>query len=270
MWRFIKAYRRTLAAALVVLVPATMISMGRSSCGMIDGTVRGGQSVAHGGVGWVGGWWEWAWRSEAQLTNEQLRAKVNRLREEKSRLIGVLQENARLRRLLDFKQRRDELSLVAAEVIGRDVSPFFRVMAIEIRVSGEVEPQMPVVVNGGVVGQIESVSDGMAQVLLVSDPRSRIDAVSQRNRAHGVVRGLGNSRHYRAEISYLHRDDRVREGDMMVTSGMGGVFPSELPIGKVSSVEMAQNGLFQRATVRPAVDVGRLEEVFVVTGRESE
>lgn len=270
MWRLIKAYRRTLAAALVVVVPLAMIGLGQSSCTPATQVVRAGQSVTHDASDWIGGWWNWVWRDDAEVRNQKLQARIDRLREEKSRLIGVLQENARLRKLLGFKRRHDELELVPAEVIGREVSPFFRVMSIEIRAEGDVQPQMPVVVSGGVVGQIRSVAGGTAEVLLVSDPRSRIDAVSQRNRAHGVVRGLGNSKNYLAEISYLKPEDDVRKGDVMVTSGMGGVFPSELLIGEVEDVEMSQGGLFQRARLQPAVDVGRIEEVFVVTERRAE
>lgn len=272
MWRFLKAYRRTLGAALVVLVPVTMIGLGQSNCRVGNQAVRGGQSVTAGAIGWVGGWWNWMWEGDLEAENQRLRRQIDRLREEKSRLIGVLQENARLRRLLEFERRRDKLEMVPARVVGREVSPFFRVMSLRLKpeVEATIEPQMPVVVTGGVVGQIQSVTGRTAEVLLISDPRSRIDAVSQRNRAHGVVRGLGNDDNYLAEVGYLRRDDRVKQGDVMVTSGMGGVFPSELLLGTIREVKSTSTGTVQRAEMEPAVDVGKIEEVFIITGRLSQ
>lgn len=198
---------------------------------------------------------------------EALERENARLREENARLIGILQENMRLRELVGFKTRHPEFELVPARVVSRDISPFFRVLRVQIKPASPVQERMPVVVAGGVVGQVHEVFDDYAEVVLVSDPRSRIDVVSQRNRAQGVVQGLGHERDYQAKIAYLDEKDEVRGGDVMVTSGMGGVFPPELIIGTISQVTPDERGLFQRAILQPAVDLSRLQEVFVVTGR---
>ncbi len=197
----------------------------------------------------------------------RLRAENAILREEKARLIGVLQENERLRKMVGFKQSHPEYTLVPARVISQDTSPFFRVISIEIKAPEGVKLKVrqPVLVAGGVVGQVHEVLDGHAQVLLLSDPRSQIDVISQRNRAHGIVSGLGHERDYEAKVSYLSEKDQVREGDVMVTSGMGGGFPPELIVGEVLSVQPDERGLFQKVTVAPAVDLSRVSEVFVLT-----
>lgn len=193
------------------------------------------------------------------------------LREEKARLIGVLQENERLRRLVGFKQSHPEYQLLPARVIARDTSPYFRVFSIRLaRSEGDnLAPRQPVVVAGGVVGQIHEVHDDYAQVVLLSDPRSRIDVISQRNRAHGIAFGLGHERDYTASISYLSEKDSVREGDVMVTSGLGGTFPPELIVGEVIAVSPDERGLFQQVVISPAVDLSRVEEVFVITGSQT-
>jgi len=209
-------------------------------------------------------------KSDLEQENEQLRKDVARLREEKTRLIGVLQENERLRRIVDLKTKRPEFKLVPARVISRDTSPYFRVLHIRIAVDPEtpIQPRMPVLVAEGLVGQIHRVFDKYAEVIIVSDPRHRVDAVAQRTRAQAIVEGLGHEHDYFAKLAYLRDIDEVRVGDLIVTSGMGEHMPRELVIGSVSSVQLAERGLFQEAQISPAVDFSRLEEVFVLVGVE--
>src|SRR5690554_6379467 len=185
--------------------------------------------------------------------NKQLREEVAKLREEKSRLIGVHQETARLRDEVGFRKKHPECALSTARVIGRDITPYFRVLRLKLEANAELKPRQAVVVAGGVVGEIHEVYGNYADVIIVSDPRSRIDAVSQRNRAPGIVMGLGHESDYLAEVSYLNQKDLVRPGDVMVTGGKGGVFPRELVIGTVSAVKSARRGLFQEVRLEPAV-----------------
>jgi rod shape-determining protein MreC len=275
MFERLRSQRHVLVLLALVALPLATIALSSNdgSIGRDTGTLGG---FARRGLGWVqtgqhrlfagiGQFWSRWTTADLERENHRLEQKVARLREEKSRLIGVLQENARLRELLGFKKRHPEYDLASAEVVGRNVSSYFRVLTLKLRSQADLEAGMPVVVAQGVVGQIHRTYGSFAEVVIVSDPRSRIDAVSQRNRAHGIVEGLGHERSYRAEIAYLRRRDRVREGDVMVTSGMGGVFPPELIIGTVERIESRERGLFQKATLQPAVDFSRLEEVFVMT-----
>ncbi len=269
-----RSLRHLLAAGMLLAVPLGMIAVGGGEAGPGEPSAPGGW--VRSGLGWVafaeyralgtvGEVWERLVGGDLAEKNRRLREKVARLREDKSRLIGVLQENARLRELVGFKERHRDYELEAAEVVGRDTTPYFRVLTLKLESEANLEPRMPVVVAGGVVGQIRRTYGSFAEVVVVSDPRSRIDAISQRNRAQGVIRGLGHEDDYLAKVSYLRREDEVREGDVMVTSGMGEVFPPELIIGEIESVRGKERGLFQEALVEPAVDFSRLEEVFVIT-----
>lgn len=200
------------------------------------------------------------------LKTRDLQAQIDQLQEDKTRLIGVLQENERLRSLLQLHHRRPDLEMVWAQVIARDVSPYFRVLRIRLRSDKPhlVKPMMPVIVQAGVVGTISRVDGDTAEVLLASDPRSHIDVVSQRNRARGMAEGLGHSADYRARVSYVSSEDMVRPGDLFVTSGMGGVFPQNIQVGRVVRVDSRTVGLFQEVEIEPTVDVSRLEEVVIV------
>lgn len=201
--------------------------------------------------------------------NERMRAELNRLREEHARLVGVMQENARLRSLVGFREAHPALELVAARVVAQETSPYFRVSSIRLEVDDpRVVAGMPVVASAGVVGHVSERSGRNAQVLLACDPRSSIDILVQRNRARGVLVGLGHSNDYSSRIAYLLRRDEVVEGDFVVTSGMGGRFPPDLPVGRIADVSRREYGLFQEVIVEPAVDVSRLEEVYVVISEQ--
>jgi rod shape-determining protein MreC len=278
MLDFFASHRRKLVALLLVLLPVGALGLrddpgvGTDDSPTVVEWARGGThwtvAAAHGSLAWIGEFWTSITSGGSAEEIEQLEDKVARLQEEKSRLIGVLQENARLRELVGFKERHPEFELVPARVIGRDITPYFRVIKLRLKSSEKLTPRMPVVVADGVVGQVHEVHGHYADVIIVSDPRSRIDAVNQRNRAPGIVEGLGHERDYLARIAYLSQKDEVREGDLMVTGGMDGVFPKELVIGRVTSVEESKRGLFQKVRLEPSVDFSRLDEVFVITGVE--
>ncbi|AWV89047.1 rod shape-determining protein MreC [Bradymonas sediminis] len=278
MYQLINLHRAKFAAFLLVVLPLVMVATGdpvgvgkepaSKPVQVLHSGVAWSEAGAYRSLAWFGGAWGRLTSGDLAEENEQLRAEVAKLREEKSRLIGVLQENARLREEVGFQKKHPEFELSAAKVIGRDITPYFRVLRLKIESGAELKPRQAVVVAGGVVGQIHEVYGNYADVIIVSDPRSRIDAVSQRNRAPGVVMGLGHESDYLAEVAYLNQKDLVRPGDVMVTGGKGGVFPRELVIGTVSAVKSSRRGLFQEVRLRPAVDFSRLEEVFIITGRK--
>jgi len=195
-----------------------------------------------------------------------LRTENARLRLESRRLAALAAENARLREMLGFRDRaRRHSHLLPTRVVGKSTSPFFRVVRIELDVGSRlVNVGQPVVTTYGVIGQVSRVFSSYADVQLVADSRSAVDVVVQRNRARGILKGLGSSDHYRCKIEYLLRTDEVAEGDVVVTSGMGGRYPKDLRIGVVSEVSRKQYGLYQQVEVTPSVDFSRLEEAFVV------
>ncbi|MFT4703555.1 MAG: rod shape-determining protein MreC [Bradymonadia bacterium] len=226
------------------------------------------QGVANQSLGGIGDWWSrYVDVVGVAEENERLRGELNRLRDENTRLLGVMQENARLRAMLGFEESHPQLELVPARVVGVDTSPFFRVVSIQLRNrDGRLELGMPVVSSAGVVGHISELAGRDAIVTLAVDPRSSVDVLLQRNRARGVLKGLGHEADYQASISYLLRRDRARPGDLVVTSGMGGRFPPDLLVGRVLGIDNATAGMFQSVVVEPAVDFSRLEEVYVIVG----
>ena len=168
-------------------------------------------------------------------------------------------ENARLRLLLDFKEAQ-EMATLPARVIAEDASSWFRTVMIDKGSEHGVTEGLPVVVAEGVVGRVVRSSPRFSRVLLITDASSAVASLLQDNRARGVCRGQGEQ----LVFDFVLRQEEVKIGDRVVTSGMGGVFPKGLVVGRVESVDRQEFGLFQSIEVTPAVDFSHLEEVLVL------
>jgi len=209
-------------------------------------------------------WTDYIYLVHLQGENDKLRKENRVLRANNKILATWARRGRRLARLLKFKQQ-SPAEMLAAKVIGRSVSPYFRVLRLKIdRGKTTVRPGMPVVVPEGVVGRIHRVFGSYSDVMLSVDPSSRIDVVDQRTGARGILRGAGNDKRYVAQIEYLLRQDEIKKGDVMVTSGMGRKFPKDLPVGTVVKILKKSYGLYQRVLVRPSVDFSKLDRVMVV------
>lgn len=212
--------------------------------------------------------WMGRYRRLADLEEENriLRVTIEGLKAERLRSVEESAANKRLRALLGFKERAG-LPSVAAEVIGEDLGAESRTLLIDKGRHDGIHRNAAVVTEAGVVGKVAELGDVTSRVLLLVDHRSAVDGLVQRTRAKTVVRGSGLPQ---ASLDYLERREDVRAGDLVVTSGYGGIFPKGLRIGTVEHVEAAPFGLFQKAELKPAVEFGRLEEVLVLTSLDRE
>ncbi|HKX19096.1 MAG TPA: rod shape-determining protein MreC [bacterium] len=190
--------------------------------------------------------------------NQRLSAEVARLREENARLRPGAQENTRLRTLLGFKQQLPYRSL-AARIIGRDPSQWFSTVLVDRGASEGVMRDDAVITSDGVVGHVIETAGSWARVLLVGDPRSAVSVVLDRSREVGVVVGQGQTD---LKVTYLSREADVKAGDLVLTSGLGPIYPKGLPVGTVVSV--SRTTMFQDAVVHPTSDLGHLEDVLIV------
>lgn len=202
-------------------------------------------------------------------------------------LLGVRAENRRLSRRiaeiesenLQFREAlvssghlgrvasmRDEIEIpmLPAEVVGLDVAPWFRSVLVDRGEDHGVQPGHPVITHDGVVGVVTATSSHAAKTMLLLDRQSAVDALVQRSRARGVVRGIGRDR---LEFEFVVRDADVVEGDEVVTSGLGGIYPKGLQLGRVTELRDAGGRLTRIAVIEPAVDLGQLEQVFVMMRR---
>jgi rod shape-determining protein MreC len=194
---------------------------------------------------------------EAQVCRGQLaeaRAEVNSLTEAKA-------ENQRLKDTLGYVEATQSQG-VLARVIGLNASVQFRSFRIDRGEDDGVRVGMPVVTAEGVVGQVVRAVGSSADVMVMTDPQSRIGALVQRSRVRGTVAGAGDGQ--KMLLDYVRREDDLTDDDVVVTAGTDGVFPRGLVIGKVKGVSRPTVGMFLVGQVMPVVDLGRVEEVLVL------
>ena len=202
---------------------------------------------------------------EMALANQQMAAELTELRSELRYLAGLEEENAALRDQLGFLQR-PERQLVPAEIIGRDISGWWQTIRIGQGLVHGIDNDMAMVTPDGLVGHTMNVSAGTADVLLITDPTCRVSAIIPRVNVHGIVSGRGVP--WRGQpllqMDFINKDVTLEPGDEVVTSGLGGRYPRGIVIGRVERVERDESGLYQRADIVPAAEIGRLLYGFII------
>lgn len=197
----------------------------------------------------------------AKSENLKLKAQIQDQKMSLHFLEELRLENERLRSLLGFKEAQP-LSYKPAKIIGKDPGIFFRTVIIDRGSQDGISEKMPVVSSRGLVGYVLQTSFWSSKVLLITDLNSSVDAVVQRSRTRAIVGGdIDGS----LNLRFLPRRQDVKAGDVLVTSGLGGVFPSGFQIGKISRVKKNPNEVLDEVDVDPAVDFDSLEEVLIVT-----
>lgn len=214
---------------------------------------------------WVGGGVRAVWRGYVDLRgvqaeNRRLRADLHEMQQRLVSLQEMAQENRRLQALLELPAAAGGRP-VAARVIGKDATNWFRTLLIDRGGGAGIERNTPALAPQGVVGRVVEVAPIAARVQLVTDPVSSVSALLQRTRVTGIVTGDGGPT---LRLRYLPLMADVAVGDRVVTSGMGGVFPKGVPLGTVTGVERKSGALFQEAVLEPAVDLSKVEEVLVL------
>lgn len=192
--------------------------------------------------------------------NDRLQRVFQQAVERNNQLNEVELSNQRLRSLLNF-QKTQSVHVIAAEVVAKDPSPWSKTIIIDKGKSGGITAGQPVVTAEGIIGQVIETSADHAKVLLIVDQNSAVDALIQRTRARGVVKGETAER---CQLKYVLRKYDINVGDTVISSGLDGVYPKGLRIGRVSGVIRPNSGIFQEVAVSPYVDFEKLEEVLIV------
>ncbi|MEL7623325.1 MAG: rod shape-determining protein MreC [Clostridiales bacterium] len=174
------------------------------------------------------------------------------------------EENRRLGALLDYKATHSRtFNLVTAQVIGRDTDNWNQTVVLDKGTTSGLACEMAVIAPAGMVGRIVAVTPHTAEVLLLIDRESAVGArISETRFSPGMVTGTGQDD--LLEMLRLDHAAEISPGQRVITSGYGSIFPKGLMVGVVEEVVADSNGLTKRATVRPAVDFRRLEEVMII------
>ena len=197
-----------------------------------------------------------------QQRNTDLEAEVSRLQSEIIELKQQISETQILSALVDFARVQPENRYLAATVIGRDPSPFLKYVIINRGSDDGLRKGMPVVTQQGLVGRVAAVTSGAARVHLITDAGSSINVSLEPSGAQAMLVGSVSGE---IELDMIPQSSVVQVGDLVLTSGLGGNYPSNILIGQVTGVRSQETDLFQNASVQPVVDFSRLEILLVIT-----
>jgi len=206
-------------------------------------------------------WNEYFFLVSTAKENKQLKKALGRSMEQLNRFAETELANERLRHLLGFEKEVPR-PMIAARVVGKDPSAWSKTVIVDKGSRDGVRQGAPVVIPEGIAGVVVEASARYAKVLLLIDPNSAVDALVQKTRARGIVKGGGGDF---CVFDFVLRKHEISVGDTVVSSGLDGVFPKGLRVGRISEIVRLNAGIFQKVSVTPYVDFEILEEVFVIS-----
>jgi rod shape-determining protein MreC len=272
--RYLKEYRFYIALFLLILIPVISIDTSTRSprdYRFYDRVLVAFTSPIQASITWSLDRIATFFQNYLFLLNT--RQEVALLVEESRKHLGTIaalreteQENIRLKRLLNFVEQH-RLEAITARVIGRDASTEFRAIRINRGETSGVRKNMAVLTSEGVVGRILRTTADTADVVTLHDLLLAVDSIVERSRARGIVEGKTDEI---CQLKYALRTDDIQVGDVLVTSGLGGLFPKGVPVGSVIRVDRKPFGISQDVDIKPSVDFSRLEEVSVIVRSERE
>jgi rod shape-determining protein MreC len=198
------------------------------------------------------------------IENEQLSKEVSQYRSELFKLSEVEKENKRLKKLLQFGEELQHQK-VLAQVIGWDSSNEFKVLRINKGKRDGIQTKYPVITADGLVGYVFRVSNNYSDILTILDQNNRVDALVATTRSHGIVEGSSGQLCF---MKYVPRTETIEIDDVVITAGLGDIYPKGIKVGKISKVEKESYGITQYIEVTPSVDFRKLEEVVILTKPE--
>ncbi len=196
----------------------------------------------------------------ASKSNVYLKKEVANLKSTIFKFDEISKENNRLRDLLEFGEEVAHKK-VLARIVAWDANSNYKVLRINKGLKNGIRLQSTVVTAEGLVGYIFRLTNNFSDILTIIDPNNHVDGIVQRSRSHGIISGSGENI---CLMKYITRTEPVILGDLILTSGLGNIYPKGLKVGRVSRIERQSYGITQDVEISPTVDFSRLDEVVVL------
>jgi rod shape-determining protein MreC len=194
--------------------------------------------------------------------NAELENEVSRLQTQIIELQQQLAETKVLSALVDFARANPENRYQAAAVIARDPSPFLHYLIINRGSDDGLRRGMPVVTQHGLVGRVAAVTAGASRIQMITDPGSTVNIRLEPSGSQAALHGSLTSD---ITLDMIPQELNIQPGDLVLTSGLGGSYPSNILVGQVSGIRSQDQDIFQRATLQPVVDFSQIDIVLVIT-----
>ena len=272
-----KLFEHKLALFLIIatLVAAAVIgvfSVQRSKANIVENgvemVVTGPQKLVSAVSGWLYNITHYFGNiASLKAENEELRDKNVQLEKQVRDMENMSDENLRLKEMLDLEQSNTKLDMIAASIIAKDPSNWYSTLTIDKGTADGLKVNQPVITSQQyLVGQVYRVGTNWAEIITILDPENSVGSTIQPSKDIGIVEGDTSLRYSgQCKIDYLPRDTDIETGDYVETSGLGGVYPKGLLIGKVLEVREDNSTMSKYATIEPSSEISKLNEVFVVT-----
>ena len=206
-------------------------------------------------------WKEDYWANlDANQENILLKRKVAELEHEIFLSREILKENLRLKNLFGFVENVSSQKILA-RVVAWDNNSDFKVLRINKGLKDGIRLQSSVITDKGVVGYIYRMTDHFSDVLTILDSSNKVDGIIKRIRSRGIVEGYSFNR---CIMKYVRRTDPIVLRDIVITSGLGNIYPKGIAIGEISRIERESYGITQYVEIKPMVNFQNLEEVVVL------
>jgi rod shape-determining protein MreC len=204
---------------------------------------------------------------ELERDNQQLRVQNKELSATNQTLRNLEEENNRLRRALEYRQR-SIFRLIPARIIARDSSSWWNTIKVDRGTNDGIKSEMPVLTEDGLIGKTTVVAADACTILLVADENCKVAANVEGTREQGIVKGERTSTNATPQIglSFLSKTANLKSGQKVYTSGFGGVYPAGVLVGVIKEFKVRE--LDGYASIVPAVDLTKLEDVFIVSGQK--
>jgi len=205
--------------------------------------------------------------SEIAKENEKLKEENSKLKNQITDYNELKAENKELKKMLDFKEKEINFELQGAKIIAKDSESLYQIITIDKGTNDNIKEFMPVISSDGIVGKIVETGKNWSKVMLISDERSSVSAIIQSTRDSGIVKGMidENGMYEHLKMIYIDEKSDVKVGDTVISSGLGGIFPKGVMIGKITEVGKDKITNFKYALIEPSTNLQKLEMVFVIT-----
>ena len=266
MYQFLFRFRYPFTLLFIVLILLLVLFQSRKDEGsnrwqkVIQTVSYPIQSGVHNLVNTFNDWWEgYVMLIGIRNENQQLLQEIAELKDRLNRSLEDSVQYNRLRGQLLFAQRQPDRK-VFAEIIGESIDNIHQMRLINRGSKHGLKRNFSAILREGLVGRIQSVTPFQSNLQLITDFRSRVPALIQRNRIRGLIYGTQTG----LEMRQINRRAKVKKGDRVITSGLGGLYPKGILIGTIVEVRIQPHELFQTASIETAVDLSRMEEVFII------
>lgn len=255
---------KPLIITLVILIAAAVLSLGENSVipGAVNAFTNGLFSVTASATASA----DTASYDDLKTENEKLRHENAELREQLADYYDVKQENAKLWKYYDLKKQNPSYKIQPAAVIMRDANDDFYSFTLDIGTSSGVSVNNPVITENGLAGWVYKADLTTCKVKTILSPDTKAGAVDKQSNDSGIISGSASlSDNNLTSLTKLEENNKIKQGDMIVTSGTGGIYPGNLIIGKVKEIKFNSYDASRYAVVEPYEDIRRITSAAVIT-----